>query len=79
MTFNEMNNEIPPHLDEEDILSCIVTLGSPINGGDTNYYDGFKSNRFGAKKFRYHLNIINYKFGVIGQFVMVFILEMVTE
>ena len=45
-----MNNGIPPNLDEDNIISCIVTLGSPINGDDTNYYDGLNNNWFRAKK-----------------------------
>ena len=56
--LNEMDNEIPPHWDEEDILSCILTLDSPINGD----YDILKNNRFGAKIFLvpykyYHIQI----------------------
>ena len=31
---NEINNGRPPHLDEDDNISCIITLGSPNNGGD---------------------------------------------
>ena len=46
---NETNIGIPPHLDDDDIISCIITLGSPNNGGDTDYYDGLKNNRFRIK------------------------------
>ena len=45
--FNKVNNGIPPHLDEDDIISCIITLGSPNNGGDTDYYDGINNKMFG--------------------------------
>ena len=41
----------PPHLDEDDVISYIITLGSPISGGDTDYYDGLKSNMFGVKQY----------------------------
>ena len=34
---NETNIGIPPHLDEDAMISCIITLGSPNNGDDTNY------------------------------------------
>ena len=46
---NESKNGIPPYLDEDDIISCIITSGSPNNGGDTNYYDGFNKNMFEVK------------------------------
>ena len=42
---NEANTGIPPHLDEHDIISYIITLGSPNNSSDTNYYDCLKNNR----------------------------------
>ena len=48
--LNEINSGIPPHLDEDDIISCIITLGSPNNGGDTDYYDGINNNMFGDKQ-----------------------------
>ena len=48
---NESNIGIPPHLDEDDIISCIVTLYSPNNGGDTDYYEGLKIKMFGVKQF----------------------------
>ena len=47
--FNEINNRIPPHLDEDDIIPCIVTLRSPNNGGDTDDYDGINNNMFWDK------------------------------
>ena len=47
--WNETNIGIHPHLDDDDIISCIITLGSPNNGGDTDYYDGLKNNRFRIK------------------------------
>ena len=62
--FNDINNGIPPHLDEDDIISCIITLGSPNNGGNTDYYDGINKNMFGDKLIRFHLNIANYKLDV---------------
>ena len=40
---------IPLPLDEDDRISYIITLGSPNNGGDTDYYDGLKNNRFRIK------------------------------
>ena len=47
---NETNIGIPPHLDEDDIVSCIITLGSPNNDSDANYYDGLKNNMFEAEQ-----------------------------
>ena len=46
---NEINNGKPPHLDEDDIISCVITLRSPNNGGDTDYYDGINNIMFGVK------------------------------
>ena len=43
---NEINNGIPSHSDEDDLISCIITLGSPNNGNDTDYYDGINNNIF---------------------------------
>ena len=31
---------IKEHIDEDDFLTCIVTLGGVMQGGNTNYYDG---------------------------------------
>ena len=39
--LNGINNGIPPHLNKDDVISYIITLGSPNNGGDTDYYDGW--------------------------------------
>ena len=36
--------------DEDDIISCIIALGLPNNGGHTNYNDGLKNNMFGVKQ-----------------------------
>ena len=47
---NETNIGIPPHLHEDDKISCIITLGSSNNGGDTDYHDGLKNNIFGVKQ-----------------------------
>ena len=47
---NETNIGILPHLDEDDIISCIITLGSPNNGNDTDCYDGLKNNMFWTKQ-----------------------------
>ena len=48
---NEINNAITPHLDEDDIISYILTLGSPIYGGETDYYDGLKKVCLGLNNF----------------------------
>ena len=37
-------NQILSHFDEEDIISCIVTLGDLRTGGETIYYNGIKQN-----------------------------------
>ena len=47
---NEIDIGIPPHLDEDDIILCIIILGSPNTGCDTSYYDGMKNNMFGVKQ-----------------------------
>ena len=48
--YTESNIGLPPHLDEGDRISYIITLGSPNNGGDTDYYAGLKNNTFGVKQ-----------------------------
>ena len=50
--YDEMNNVNPPHFDEEYIILCIVTLGSPINGL-TNNYDSLKKIGLELKKILY--------------------------
>ena len=49
--FNEVDIGIPPHVYEEYNKSLIVTVSSPINGVDTDYYDGLKNSGFGDSKF----------------------------
>lgn len=49
--FNQMivigkldhNSEIVNHVDKDDAISCILTLGDITSGGATNYYDGLKA------------------------------------
>ena len=38
--FVQHQNEIVSHFDEDDIISCIITLGEPRYGGETMYYNG---------------------------------------
>ena len=77
---NECKNlGIPPHLDEDDIISRIITLGSSNDGGDTNYYDGLKNNMFEVKYFWFCLNINSYRLDIITKFTMVFVLGLTIE
>ena len=39
-TFNEVDAEIPPHFDENDIISVIFHVGNVKEGGETLYYNG---------------------------------------
>ena len=38
--FVQHQNEIVSHFDEDNIISCIITLGEPRCGGGTMYYNG---------------------------------------
>ena len=76
---NEMNNGIHSCLDVDGIISCILTLGSPINSGNTNYYVGLKIICLELNNFRYHLNIAKYKLNVITKFITVFVLVLAIE
>ena len=38
--FVQHQNEIVSRLDEDDIISCIITLGEPRYGGEIMYYNG---------------------------------------
>ena len=40
--FKQYQNEIVPHCDKEDIISCIITLGDPPYGGETLYSNDSK-------------------------------------
>ena len=77
--FNKVNNGIPPHLDEDDIISCIITSGSPNNDGDTNYCNGFKTKYLELNKFWFSLNIADYKLDVTAKFIWVFVLGVEIE
>ena len=33
---------IYPHLDDKDVITCIITLGDVLKGGSTVYYSGLK-------------------------------------
>ena len=35
------------HVDKDDVISCILTLGNPVNGGATKYYDGKNAKQIG--------------------------------
>jgi len=37
---DEDKKHISIHLDEKDMISCILTLGNPVSGGNTQYYSG---------------------------------------
>ena len=50
--INQNDNQILPHFDEEDIISCIITLGESRQGGETIYYNGKKRNSFGDIKMK---------------------------
>ena len=39
---NNLSSEMPLHLDKDDLLSCILTLGDVESGGATQYYSGKK-------------------------------------
>ena len=38
--FVQHQNEIESHLDEDDIISCKITLGEPSYSGETMYKNG---------------------------------------
>ena len=38
--FVQHQNEIVSHFDEDNIISCIITLGEPRYGGEIMYYNG---------------------------------------
>ena len=38
---------IHPHLDDKDVITCIVTLGDVTEGGSTVYYSGLKEKKIG--------------------------------
>ena len=41
---NNISSDMPLHLDKQDLLSCILTLGDVKSGGATQYYSGDKVN-----------------------------------
>lgn len=41
---NNISSDMPLHLDKQDLLSCILTLGDVKSGGATQYYSGKKVN-----------------------------------
>ena len=46
-TFEEIDGEIPPHLDEKDHISVVFHCGHVKNGGETVYYDGVSKKNIG--------------------------------
>ena len=50
--MKQNQNEILAHFDEEDIISCIITLGESRQGGETIYYNGIKKNSSGDIKMK---------------------------
>ena len=39
---DQISSDMPLHLDKNDLLSCILTLGELESGGATQYYSGKK-------------------------------------
>ena len=45
-TFNELNAHIPPHFDENDVISVIFHAGKVKEGGETLYYNGSEKKKY---------------------------------
>ena len=50
-TFDEVNAQIPPHFDENDVISVIFHAGRVKEGGETLYYNGFEKREIGDEVF----------------------------
>ena len=48
-TINKTDGVMPLHFDKIDIISCIFHLGKITKGGDTQHFDGDKSEDPGEK------------------------------
>ena len=50
-TFNEVDAQIPPHFDENDVISVIFHAGKVKEGGETLYYNGSQKKEIGEELF----------------------------
>ena len=48
-TFESIDAEIPPHFDENDLISVVFHADRVREGGDTLYFDGVKKQKVGQK------------------------------
>ena len=56
--FVQNQNEIKSHFDKEDFITCIITFGDPLYGGDTVNYTGINQGTSSDIEQKYLLSLL---------------------